>query len=397
VSLDFNSALVLLGGVLIVAAALSGWLRGTVLSISVLAVAAGVGLTLTDVLDVQPGDPGLLEVIELALLVTLFADGLIVERELVRWQWGKPARALILAMPITAGLLALGARVLFPELSWAECLLLGAVLAPTDPVVTSTIVTARRVPALVRHTLNIESGLNDGLALPLVLVLLVFVSPGGDVGSEASKQVLETVVGAAVGLGLALGAGRALDRLPGGHLAERYEGVYALGIALLAYGVAEVTYGNGLIAAFVAGVGLAFAERELPDAFLHFNENIAAVLQVATFVLFGGLIVATGFDGDGLALAAFVVFALLVARPAAVLVAFAGSDLPRPQKLFVAWFGPKGVASMLFALFVLESAAPDRTLVFELASFVILASILSHGLTDTVGARWIDERVQGEG
>ena len=161
--------------------------------------------------------------------------------------------------------------------------------------------------------------------------------------------------------------------------------------------MAEVTYGNGLIAAFVAGVGLAFAERELPDAFLHFNENIAAVLQVATFVLFGGLIVATGFDGDGLALAAFVVFALLVARPAAVLVAFAGSDLPRPQKLFVAWFGPKGVASMLFALFVLESAAPDRTLVFELASFVILASIMSHGLTDTVGARWIDERVQGEG
>jgi NhaP-type Na+/H+ or K+/H+ antiporter len=225
VSLDFNSALVLLGAVLIVAAALSGWLRGTVLSISVLAVAAGVGLTLTDVLDVQPGDPGLLEVIELALLVTLFADGLIVERELVRWQWGKPARALILAMPITAGLLALGARVLFPELSWAECLLLGAVLAPTDPVVTSTIVTARRVPALVRHTLNIESGLNDGLALPLVLVLLVFVSPGGEVGTEASKQVLETVVGAAVGLGLALGAGRVLDRLPGGHLAERYEGV----------------------------------------------------------------------------------------------------------------------------------------------------------------------------
>jgi len=394
--IDFSAAVLLFGAVLGVAAGLSGWLRGTVLSISVLAVGAGIALAVGGVLDVAPGDPGVLEVIELALLVTLFSDGLIVERELVRSEWRKPARALVIAMPITGALLALGARLLFPQLSWGECFLLGAVLAPTDPVVTSTIVTARRVPPLIRHTLNLESGLNDGLALPFVLVLLAVVTTGGEAGSETLQQVGETALGAVIGLALALAAGWTLERLPGGRIAQRYEGVYALGLALVAFGLAEATYGNGLIAAFVAGVGLALVERELPDSFSHFNENIGAVLQVATFVLFGALIVASGFDGDVAPLVAFVIFALAIARPAAVLVAFAGSDLPRPQKLFVAWFGPKGVASMLFALFVLESAAPDRTLVFEVASFVILASIAAHGLTDTLGARWIEERVQEE-
>jgi NhaP-type Na+/H+ or K+/H+ antiporter len=98
-------------------------------------------------------------------------------------------------------------------------------------------------------------------------------------------------------------------------------------------------------------------------------------------------------DTDNGALHAFVAFALVVARPAAVLVSFVGVRLPLSQKLFVAWFGPKGVASMLFALFVLNSTAPDRTIVFDVASFVVLASILAHGLTDTVGARWIEPRV----
>jgi len=112
---------------------------------------------------------------------------------------------------------------------------------------------------------------------------------------------------------------------------------------------------------------------------------------VVTFFAFGALIVATGYDGPVWQLAAFVLIAFFVARPVAVFIAALRSDLTPRQRAFIAWFGPKGVASMLFALIVLHSQAPDRSLVFDIASFVILASILAHGLTDTVASRWISE------
>lgn len=394
--IDFSAALLLVGIVLAIAAGLSGWLRGTVLSISVLAVVAGAGLSLAGVASAEPSDPTVVHLVELALILTLFSDGLFAERELLQSHWGPPARALVIAMPITGALLALAARLLFPELSWAEAFLLGAVLAPTDPVVSSSVVTAKRVPPLIRHTLNLESGLNDGLALPLVLIFLVLAAPGGDAGGAAVDQLGETLAGAAIGIGVALIGGAALDRLPGGRLAGNYEGVYGLGLALLAFGVADVTIGNGLIAAFVAGIGLAYADRQLPDAFGQFNESLSAVFQVITFLIFGALVATNGFDGSALALAAFITFALLVARPLAVWLAFLGLPLPDAQKLFIAWFGPKGVASMLFALFVLASAVPGRELVFEVASLVILTSIIAHGLTDTIGARWVARRLEAQ-
>jgi NhaP-type Na+/H+ or K+/H+ antiporter len=392
--IGFGEALLLTGLLLGIAAALSGLMHGTVLSISVLAVGAGIVLATLDVVTVNPGDAGLIELIELALILTLFADGLVVERELLRMHWGPPARAIVVAMPVTLVLLALFARLLFPELSWAEAFLLGAVLAPTDPVVTSAVVTGRRVPELVRHTLNLESGLNDGLALPFVLFFLVLAQAGGDAGGEGLALLGEAAAGVVMGAALGLGGGRLLPHLPGGGLTGRYEGLYALGIGLLAFGLAEVTIGNGLVAAFVAGISLGLAEHEAAEAFVGFNENLSAIFQVVTFFLFGALIVVTGFEGSVWALVAFIVAALLVARPAAISIAFLGSGIPRPQRLFIAWFGPKGVASMLFALFVLNSQAPDRSLAFDVAAFVILASILAHGLTDTVGARWVDRRMQ---
>ena len=143
------------------------------LSSSVLSVLLGIVLAEAGVVDVDVYDAGVVELIELALILTLISDGLVVERELLSRHWGPTARALVIAMPVTLALLALGAKVLFPALSWAEAFLLGAVLTPTDPVVTSTVVTAQRVPAKIRHTLNLESGLNDGLALPFVLFFLV--------------------------------------------------------------------------------------------------------------------------------------------------------------------------------------------------------------------------------
>src|ERR687887_2699209 len=213
--LGFGEGIFLLGALLAVAAALSGVMRGTVLSISVLAVALGIALALADVVSVDADAPGVADVIEIALILTLFSDGLFVERELLWVHWGPVTRAIVIAMPLTLGLLSLIAHTVIPGLSWAEAFLLAAVLTPTDPVVTSTVVTAQRVPALVRHTLNLESGLNDGLALPFVLFFLVLATPGGDPGHEAAKLLGEAAVGAAIGLALGIAGGWLHHRLPG--------------------------------------------------------------------------------------------------------------------------------------------------------------------------------------
>ncbi len=392
-SLDFGQALLVFGALLAVVAALSGLMKGTVLSASVLSVALGFVLAVAGVVEIDVGDKAIVELVELALILTLFSDGMFVERELLRRHWGPVARALVIAMPITMGLLGLAAKALFPDLTWAQAFLLAAVLSPTDPVVTSAVVTSRLVPSQVRHTLNLESGLNDGLALPFVLFFLVLASPGGDAGSEAAKLLGEAAVGAAIGVALGVAAGRLHWRLPGGGITPRYEGIYSVGFALAAFGLAEVTIGNGLIAAFLCGIAMGASEREVPDGFVEFAENASAIFQVLTFFVFGGLIYATGFHHSVPPLVVFVVFALLVARPAAVLLSFLRTGIPRAEKLFMAWFGPKGVASMLFALFVLKSDVANNSLIFDVAAIAIIASIVAHGLTDTVGAQWLARRV----
>jgi sodium/hydrogen antiporter len=392
--ISFGEALRYSGALLAAAAALSGLMRGTVLSISVLSVAAGVALALTGAIDVDADDSTVVNLFLLALIVTLFSDGLFVEREFLFLHWSPPVRALVIAMPLTLGLLALAAKLLFSELSWAEAFLLGAVLSATDPVVTSAVVTSQRVPATVRHSLNLESGLNDGLALPFVLFFIILASPGGDAGQEAMELLGEAAVGAVIGVALGLVAGRLTHHLPGGGIVRRYEGIFALGVGVFAYGLADVTVGNGLIAAFVCGIALGVAEHDIADDFVVFSENVSSILQVLTFFVFGGLIVAAGYGGSIPLLVAFIALALLVARPLAIAISFLRVRMPRPHRAFIGWFGPKGVASMLFAVLVLDSGVGEGELIFQIAAYVILASIVAHGLSDTLGARWIEKRME---
>src|ERR687892_1730473 len=197
--IGFAEAVLILGLILALTAFLSGLFHGTVLSISVLSVAAGLVLASLGVLEVDSRASIVVFLVELALLLTLFSDGLYAERELLRDEWHAPARALVIAMPITLVLLALAAKFLFSELTWAEAFLLGAVLSPTDPVVTSTVVTAERVPRVIRHTLNLESGLNDGLALPLVLFFLVLSTHEGGALGEAGNLLGEVAGSAGIG------------------------------------------------------------------------------------------------------------------------------------------------------------------------------------------------------
>jgi NhaP-type Na+/H+ or K+/H+ antiporter len=389
----FGTALLLAGGLLAIAAALSGVMRGTVLSISILSVTAGLVLAEAGTINVDATDSSVIHLFLLALIVTLLSDGLFVERELLVVHWGPVVRALLIAMPLTLGLLAVAAKLLFSELSWAEAFLLGAVLSATDPVVTSAVVTSQRVPAAVRHALNLESGLNDGLALPFVLFFIILASPGGDAGSEAAKLVGEAAFGAFIGVVLGQAAGWLTHNLPGGGIVRRYEGIYALGVGLFAYGIADVTFGNGLIAAFVCGISLGVAEHDIADDFVVFSENVSSILQVLTFFAFGALIVATGYHGSIPLLIAFIAFTLLIARPVAIALAFIRVDLPRPHRAFIGWFGPKGVAGILFADLVLTSDVGQNETIFEVAAFVILASIVIHGATDTLGAKWIERRI----
>jgi NhaP-type Na+/H+ or K+/H+ antiporter len=388
----FGTAMLFAGGLLAIAAALSGLMRGTVLSIAVLSVTAGLILAEVGAIHVYAGDTAVVHLFELALIVTLLSDGLFVDREMLVVHWGPVARALVIAMPLTLVLLALAAKLLFSSLSWPEAFLLGSVLAATDPVVTSSVVTSQRVPASVRHALNLESGLNDGLALPFVLFFIILAS-AGDAGTEAAKLAGEAAFGALVGIVLGQAAGRLTHHLPGGGIVRRYEGIYALGVGLLAYGVADVTVGNGLIAAFVCGISLGVADRAIADDFVVFSENVSSILQVLTFFVFGALIVTTGYHSNVALLVAFIAFAIFIARPVAILLAFLRVDLPQPHRAFIAWFGPKGVAGMLFAVLVLNSSVAKGNAIFEAAAFVILASILIHGATDTLGAKWIERRI----
>src|SRR3954454_2391315 len=392
----FGEAVLLSGALLALAAALSGLMRGTVLSISVLSVATGLILAEAGAIHVDGSDTAVVHLFLLALIVTLFSDGLLVERELLVVHWGPVVRALLIAMPLTLVLLALAAKLLFSELGWAEAFLLGSILCATDPVVTSAVVTSQRVPAPVRHALNLESGLNDGLALPFVLFFIILASPGGDAGSEAAQLFGEAAFGAALGLVLGLGAGRLTRHLPGGGIVRRYEGIYALGVGLLAYGLADVTVGNGLIAAFVCGISLAVAERDIADDFVVFSENVSSILQVITFFAFGALIVTTGYHSNVALLIAFIAFAIFIARPVAIFLSFVRVDLPQPHQGFIAWFGPKGVAGILFAELVLNSDVGQANVIFETAAFVILASIVIHGLTDTLGTTWIERRIESD-
>src|SRR3954469_8876433 len=389
----FGEALLYSGTLLALAAALSGLMRGTVLSISVLSVATGLILAEAGAIHVHGSDTAVVHLFLLALIVTLFSDGLLVERELLVVHWGPVVRALLIAMPLTLVLLALAAKLLFSELGWAEAFLLGSILCATDPVVTSAVVTSQRVPAPVRHALNLESGLNDGLALPFVLFFIILASPGGGAGSEAAQLFGEAAFGAPLGLLLGRGAGRLTRHLPRGGIVRRYEGIYALGVGLLAYGIADVTFGNGLIAAFVCGISLGVADRAIADDFTVFSENVSSILQVLTFFVFGALIVTTGYHSDIALLIAFIAFALLIARPVAIFLSFIRVDLPQPHRAFIAWFGPKGVAGMLFAVLLLTPDVEKGNAIFEAAAFVILASILIHGATDTLGAKWIERRI----
>jgi NhaP-type Na+/H+ or K+/H+ antiporter len=392
--IEFLDAPLAVFGVLLIAGALvSGLVRRSFLSLTAGFVLAGfvLGEGGFEVLELDPTSQFVQGLAAVALIVILFRDGLEVDEELLQEAWHLPLRKLALAMPLTCLLIALVTHVV-TDLGWTESFLVGALLSPTDPVLSSAVVTNPRVPKLIRHSLNLESGLNDGLALPAVLALTA--AAAGQEDFVWWQFVLQDVlVGLLSGLAVAFVASRLMPsgRSLGDSIHVHQKALYALGVAFAAYGSATLPpEGNGFIAVFVAAIALGIWRPDIREAFETQSEDLVEIVKLGVFLAFGAIITLDALFGDGWAAVAVVAFTLLVARPVAVFASLAGTrQVDNGEKAFMAWFGPKGVATMAFALFVLGSEAPEGEQIANIAALAVLVSIVVHGLTDHAGVQWI--------
>src|SRR4051794_10150615 len=393
---SLETALTVLGALLVVGALGSGLARRSFLSLTAVFVVVGMllGEGGLDVLRFEPTSGFVSVLAVVALVVILFRDGLEVEGEVLRTEWHLPLRKLVLAMPITAAIVAVAAAA-FTDLSWTEAFLVGALLSPTDPVLSSSVVTNPRVPRLIRHSLNLESGLNDGLALPPVLALIAALEVSGGDFVWWRFVLQDVTLGFAYGVVIGLLASVALPR--GGALTDsipaHQKALYALGVAFVTYGVTTLPpHGNGFIAVYVCAITLGIRRPDIRGYVEARADDIIEIVKLGIFVVFGALLTLDGLFGDGWAAVAIVVVTLLVARPVAVAIALAGTRVSRAALGFMAWFGPKGVATMTFSLLVLGSDVAAGERIFYLAALVVLCSIVAHGVTDTPGSEWMARR-----
>jgi sodium/hydrogen antiporter len=390
--------LAVLGALLIGGALLAGLARRSFLSLTALFVLAGLALGEggLEVLEFDPRSGFVTTLAVVALIVLLFRDGLEVEAEMLQTHWHVPILNLLLAMPITAGLVAC-ATVALTDLSWTEAFLVGALLSPTDPVLSSSVVTNPRVPRVVRHSLNLESGLNDGLALPAVLAFTFALEADDDfVWWEFVLQ--DVSLGLVTGLVVGVVAARLMPRETalGAEVSPHQKALYALGVAFGAYGVAVLQpEGNGFIAVFVCAITLGILRADIRECFERRSEDVIEVVKLGVFVVFGALLTTDILFEDGWAAVAIAGFTLLVARPLAVFTALARvRQVDLGTKAFMAWFGPKGVATMTFSLFVLSSEVPQGERIFGLAALAVVISIVAHGVSDQPGSEWMARRAE---
>jgi NhaP-type Na+/H+ or K+/H+ antiporter len=399
---SLQTAAAVLGGLLVLGSLLSGLARRSMLSLAALFVLAGflLGNGAAGVLQFKASSGFVTDLATVALIVILFRDGLEVDGELLQSHWQLPLRKLAIGMPITAIVVALLARALV-GLSWTESFLLGALLSPTDPVLSSGVVTDARVPRVIRHSLNLESGLNDGLALPAVLAFAAALEAGN------THFVWWHFVLQDVGLGFAFGLvcgliGSLLMPRSGVERSDRpipahQKALYGLGVAFATYGVTVLPpHGNGFIAVFVAAIVVGIRRPDLRQEFAERAEEVVEIVKLGIFAVFGSLLTIHGLFGDGWAAVAVVAATFLLARPIAVFLALAGTRLAWAEKAFMAWFGPKGVATMTFALLILGRDVDAGARIFNIAALAVFASIIVHGLSDTPGIRWIARRERVE-
>lgn len=374
-------AAVLLGAVL-----LSDLANRSLLSMAVLFLVAGfvLGPAVSGVLPAGGGDDDLVQhLAELALFAVLLTDGMRAGVRQLTSAWRLPGRALLLGMPLVFILTTLAAWTI-AGLGLAESALLGAVLAPTDPVFASAIVGREEVPARLRHLLNVESGINDGLALPVVLVLLSVL--GGE-PTSAGFLVSELAGGLAIGVVVPYVA----IRLEGSRWLSADAGHRALlvvAVGLLVFALCQTFHANLFLGAFAAGITTVSLAPELSRAFHDLGEVTAELLKLAALLVFGASISPQFLGEIPLTGWVFAVVTLLLVRPLALQVALSRSALTWPERAVAGWFGPKGFASVVYGLLVVESGIEASDEVFHLVALVIVFSMIAHSSTDVAVAHW---------
>jgi NhaP-type Na+/H+ or K+/H+ antiporter len=342
----------------------------------------------------------LLEVVAtVTLALVLFLDAVNLEFARERREWLVPALSLgpgtILIVVIVAG-----AGMWLLDLSPVIALLLGAVLASTDPVVLRDVVRDRRLPGSVRQALKIEAGTNDLVVLPLILVLIAVgrAEVGGALDWVAfafKLLILGPAAGFAVG---AIGSGLMARADARFGIRREYQALYGVGLVLGAYAAGVAVGGDGFLAAFAAGFAVTVLDRELCDCFMEFGEAAAEMSMLLAFVMFGVVL------SDSLQLLplpqtlALAAITLLVARPLAVggILSVRAVSLSPEARAFIAWFGPRGLNSLLFALLVVLTDLPGSDLLFAATGVVVVVSVIAHGVTATPLTAWYAGKVARE-
>jgi NhaP-type Na+/H+ or K+/H+ antiporter len=371
--------------ILVVAVLVSRLAQRTVLSTAVLFLAAGfaVGDGALGLVVLQAQDHIVGTIVEIALFTVLFTDGMQAGLRDVARAWRLPGRALLLGLPLTLLAIALAGRWIV-GLPWLDALLVGAALSATDPVLAAAIIGRPEVPGRLRHLLNVESGLNDGLALPVVLVLLAIL------GRDEARP-LGLLAEALFGVGLGIAVPWAVVRLEQTRLlgaAPRYEPLLAFAVGLVLFAGGSLAHANLFLAAFAGGATLATLSSALREAFHEFGETLSELLKLAALLVFGALMSPAFLAETPLSQYVFAGVVLLAARPLALAVALLGSRLDWREWVAAAWFGPKGFASVVYALLILNAGIERAETMFHLIALVIVLSILAHSSTDVLVARW---------
>lgn len=376
------------GVALLIAVLLSGLAARTVLSTSFLFLVGGALVSdgFLGLIHITPDSEIVAVTADLALFAVLFTDGMHVSFPKLRANWKNPARALGLGMPLAFAGMALITHYLV-GLDWTTSFLVGAVLAPTDPVFASAIVGRKEVPAKVRQLLNVESGINDGLALPIVLILIAAAGPAaGPAHASLGKIALELGGGLALGIVLPLFVtGLVRFRLLGAE--PKLLPLLPLATGIILYGLCHLTHANPYLAAFSAGAVLTSASPEAKAAFEPLGEALAELAKFAALLVFGALLTPQLFGDLSLGGYVAVFLAIVHIRPASLLISLIGTRFDRREKLVAAWFGPKGFASVVYGLLVLQSDIPHGQEAYTLIAVCIAASIIAHSSTDVPIAR----------
>jgi sodium/hydrogen antiporter len=385
-----GSGLVALALLVLVYAAVSRRLSGTVVTAAMVFVVGGILVSgeVLGWLDPTIRSSTVRWVAEATLTVVLFSDASRIDPRALRREYAVPLRLLAIGLPLTIVAGALVGVAVLGELALIEAILLSIVLAPTDAALGQAVVSDTRVPSRIRQGLNVESGLNDGICVPLLLVAIAVAEAeeGATGGGEAFRLLLEEIGYGCVGGVLAGLAAAAVIRFgrPRGLVDAVWVQVVPVAGAALAYGLAVWMHGSGFIAAFVGGAVFGAMRREVGGEVNLFLEEAGAVLGAVTFILFGAVMFVPMLDDLTAQIVLYALLSLTVVRMAPVALAMLGSGARRQTVAFLGWFGPRGLASIVFAVILVEDAnLANESVLLNTIFLTIGLSVLLHGVTAT--------------